>query len=248
MKKIFQRKNCVFGLLTKILEKKTIFFRRHILIYENKFIHSHIETFNLNIILMKKVSQLRAVAVAVILSISFASQVNAQVLPDDNEFVYVAMDLQGVLDLTLATDPIVEFTFNTIPSYVNGIIKPNVTELRVESTVPWDLYVQAETVNWAQLQAFSSAGTSTVPSTLLEVRVIDGAGSSALSNFTALPNTRLNIVGTVGAGDGIAAGTYLTTPDSHFFRVDYRIVPTLTAQYQAGFYGLNVIYTLAEDL
>ncbi|MFT6969602.1 MAG: hypothetical protein ACJAXX_000160 [Roseivirga sp.] len=197
---------------------------------------------------MKKVSQLRMLAVVAIFSLSFASQVNAQVLPDDNEFVYVAMDLQGVLDLTLATDPNVEFTFNTIPSYVNGIIKPNVTELKVESTVPWDLYVQAETVTWAQLQAFSSAGVSTIPSTLLEVRVINGAGTSALTDFTALSNTRLDIVGTIGAADGVASGTYLTTPDSHFFRVDYRIVPTLTAQYQAGFYGLNVIYTLAEDL
>ncbi len=197
---------------------------------------------------MKKVAQLRVLAIAALLAVTSAFQANAQVLPDDNEFVYVAMDLQGVLDLTLATDPNVEFTFNTIPSYVNGIIKPNVTELRVESTVPWDLYVQAETTNWAQLQAFSSAGTSTVPSTLLEVRVIDGAGTSALTNFTSLTDTRLDIVGTVGAGDGIAAGTYLTTPDSHFFRVDYRIVPTLTAQYQAGFYGFKVDYTLAEDL
>jgi len=197
---------------------------------------------------MKKLVNIKALAVAALLSITFANTANAQVLPDDNEFVYVAMDLQGVLDLTLATDPNVEFTFNTIPSYVNGIIKPNVTELKVESTVPWDLFVQAETVNWSQLQAFSSAGTSTIPSTLLEVRVIDGAGNSALTDFTSLTDTRLDIVGTVGAGDGIAAGTYLTTPDTHFFRVDYRIIPTLTAQYQAGFYGLNVIYTLAEDL
>ena len=197
---------------------------------------------------MKKLLNIKAIAVAILMTAAFANTTNAQVLPDDNEFVYVAMDLQGVLDLTLATDPNVEFTFNTIPSYVNGIIKPNVTELRVESTVPWDLFVQAETVNWSQLQAFSSAGTSTIPSTLLEVRVIDGAGNSALTDFTNLTDTRLDIIGTVGAGDGVAAGTYLTTPDSHFFRVDYRIVPTLTAQYQAGFYGLNVIYTLAEDL
>lgn len=197
---------------------------------------------------MKKLVNIKALVVATLLTVAFAQQANAQVLPDDNEFVYVAMDLQGVLDLTLATDPNVEFTFNTIPSYVNGIIKPNVTELRVESTVPWDLFVQAETVNWSQLQAFSSAGTSTIPSTLLEVRVIDGAGNSALNNFTGLTDARLDIVGSVGAGDGIAAGTYLTTPDTHFFRVDYRIIPTLTAQYQAGFYGLNVIYTLAEDL
>ncbi len=197
---------------------------------------------------MKRLVNIKAFVVAAVLALAIGNQANAQVLPDDNEFVYVAMDLQGVLDLTLATDPNVEFTFNTIPSYVNGIIKPNVTELRVESTVPWDLYVQAETTNWAQLQAFSSAGTSTIPSTLLEVRVIDGAGSSALNNFTSLTDARLDIVGTVGAGDGVAAGSYLTTPDSHFFRVDYRIIPTLTAQYQAGYYGLNVIYTLAEDL
>lgn len=197
---------------------------------------------------MKKLVNIKALVVAALLAVGFVNTANAQVLPDDNEFVYVAMDLQGVLDLTLATDPNVEFTFNTIPSYVNGIIKPNVTELKVESTVPWDLYVQSETTNWAQLQAFSSAGTSTIPSTLLEVRVIDGAGNSALQNFTNLTDARLDIVGTVGAGDGIAAGSFLTTPDTHFFRVDYRIVPTLTAQYQAGFYGLNVIYTLAEDL
>lgn len=197
---------------------------------------------------MKKLVKIKALAVAAVLSITFSNTANAQVLPDDNEFVYVAMDLQGVLDLTLATDPNVEFTFNTIPSYVNGMIKPNVTELKVESTVPWDLYVQSETTNWAQLQAFSSAGTSTIPSTLLEVRVIDGAGNSALQNFTNLTDARLDIVGTVGAGDGVAAGSFLTSPDTHFFRVDYRIVPTLTAQYQAGFYGLNVIYTLAEDL
>lgn len=197
---------------------------------------------------MKNQLNLKALVVATMLVLGFANSANAQVLPDDNEFVYVAMDLQGVLDLTLATDPNVEFTFNTIPSYVNGIIKPNVTELKVESTVPWDLYVQAESAQWAQLQPFSSAGTDIIPSTLLEVRVIDGAGNSALQNFTALTDTRLDIVGSVATSDGIDAGSFLTTPDTHFFRVDYRIVPTLTAQYQAGFYGLNVIYTLAEDL
>lgn len=197
---------------------------------------------------MKKLFKIKALVVATLLAVTFANTANAQVLPDDNEFVYVAMDLQGVLDLTLNTDPNVEFTFNTIPSYVNGIIKPNVTTLSVESTVPWDLYVQAETPEWAQLQAFSSAGTSTIPSTLLEVRVIDGAGNSALNNFTPLTDTRLDIVGTVAASDGIAAGSFLTSQSTHFFRVDYRIVPTLTAQYQAGYYGLNVIYTLAEDL
>ena len=50
------------------------------------------------------------------------------------------MDLQGVLDLTLTTDPNIEFTFN-YSFYVNGIIKPNVTELQVSQ---WNsgLYVR----------------------------------------------------------------------------------------------------------
>ena len=197
---------------------------------------------------MKKLFKIKALVVATSLAVTFANNANAQtVLPDDNEFVYVAMDLQGVLDLTLTTDPNIEFTFNTIPSYVNGIIKPNVTELKVESTVPWDLYVQAETAEWDQLQPFSSAGINTIPSTLLEVRVLDGTGAG-ITAFTGLTNTRLDIVGTIDPDNGIAAGSYLTTPSTHLFRVDYRIIPTLTQQYQAGDYGLTEIYTLAEDL
>ena len=79
----------------------------------------------------KKLFKIKALIVAALFAVTFTNNAHAQddpLLPDDNEFVYVA------LYLTLVTDSNIEFTFNTIPSYVNGIINPNVTELRVEST------------------------------------------------------------------------------------------------------------------
>ena len=191
--------------------------------------------------------KLRAFALLMVTGLFLSGQAFAQ-LPDDNEYVYTTMDLQGVLDLTMTTDPNLSFVFTSIPQYTNGIIKPNATKLLVESTVKWDLYVNAETANWEVLQTYSNQGTSVIRDTILEVRVIDGAGISALSSFTDLTLARLDIVGTVAASDGIAAGSYLTSPNTHQFRVDYRVVPTVTAGYKAGYYGLNVIYNLAEDL
>ena len=200
---------------------------------------------------MKNVLKLRVVAVMVIATFALSSRAFAQ-LPTDNENVYVSMELQGVLDLTLLTDPNVDFVFSTIPQYVDGITKTNVTELRVESTVPWDLHVNAETASWEQFTSYSIAGNATVPSSIIGVRAIDAAGNSLIgSGFTALTGTdNLPIIGDGGlaaADTPGAAGTYLTSPDTHQFRVDYRLSPGLDT-YQAGYYGMNLIYTLAEDL
>lgn len=179
--------------------------------------------------------------------IFFSNNTFAQ-LPDDNEYVYVTMDLQGVLELTMTTDPNIGFVFSNIQQYQSGIINANATQLRVESTVGWDLYCNSETSTWDVLQTYTTSGTSTVPDSLLEVKVIDAAGNSALSTFTKMQNTRLDIIGTTTASDGNAAGTYLTAPTTHQFRVDYRIIPTLASNFRSGYYGLSVVYTLTEDL
>jgi len=224
----------------------------NVFIYENKSIYSHVETFNLNIIIMKNVFKLRMLAVVAVASFTLSSSAFAQ-LPTDNENVYVSLELQGVLDLTLLTDPNVDFIFSTIPQYVDGITKTNVTELRVESTVPWDLHVNAETATWEQFTTYSLAGSPSVPSSIIGIRAIDAAGNSLIgSGFTSLTGTdNLAIIGDGGivdAGDTPgAAGTYLTSPNTHQFRVDYRLSPGLDT-YQAGYYGMNLIYTLAEDL
>lgn len=230
----------------------------NVFIYENKSIYSHVETFNLNIIIMKNVFKLRMLAVVAVASFTLSSSAFAQ-LPTDNENVYVSLELQGVLDLTLVTDPNLDFIFSTIPQYVNGITKTNATELRVESTVAWDLTVNAETTEWENFEAYSQAGTTVIPSSIIGVRAIDAAGNSLIDGngtanvYTALSGTdELAIIGdasgTVDATDVPGApGTYLTSPSTHQFRVDYRLSPGLS-NYTAGYYGINLVYTLAEDL
>ena len=211
---------------------------------------------------MKNVFKLRVLAVVAIVTFSLSSKAFAQ-LPTDNENVFISLELQGVLDLTLVTDPNLDFVFSTIPQYQNGITKTNATELRVESTVDWDLSVNAETLNWEIFETYAAAttGTEVIPSSIIEVRAINADGSSlidgggAANTYFPLTGTDfLNIIGddpgtvTSDDSDGPGApGTYLTSPDSHQFRVDYRLKPGLSA-YRAGYYGINLIYTLAEDL
>ena len=50
---------------------------------------------------------------------AFAFQSKAQL--SDEEYAYVTMDLQGILNLTMTTDPTVNFSFKTIPDYQNGL-------------------------------------------------------------------------------------------------------------------------------
>lgn len=202
---------------------------------------------------MKNVFKLRVLAAVAIVSFAMTAKTYGQALPTDNENVYVSLELQGVLELTMVTDPNVDFVFNTIPQYVDGIIKTNVTELKVESTVPWDLHVNAETAAWEQFSQYSTSGSDIVPSSIIGIRAIDAAGNSLIgSGFTALNSTdNLPIIGDGGLSDPNdtpgAAGSYLTSPNTHQFRVDYQLQPGLDT-YQAGYYGINLIYTLAEDL
>lgn len=207
---------------------------------------------------MKNVFKMRTLALMAIVSFALTTRAFAQ-LPTDNENVYISLELQGVLDLTLVTDPNLDFVFSTIPQYQNGITKTNATELRVESTVAWDLTVNAETATWENFETYSSAGTAAILSDIIGVRAIDAAGNSLIDGggvantyFSLTGTDQLPIIGdvtgTVDAGDIPGApGSYLSTPDTHQFRIDYRLSPGLDT-YTAGYYGINLIYTLAEDL
>src|ERR1043165_8606249 len=75
---------------------------------------------------------------------------NANAQLSDQEYVAVTMDLQGILELNMTTEPQVDFVFNSIQKYQVGITKYNATRLEVESTVPWDLYAQPSTEFWTQ--------------------------------------------------------------------------------------------------
>ncbi len=236
---------------------------------------------------MKNIAQkkLWIAAIAGLLSFNAA---NAQL--SDQEYVAVTMDLQGILELNMTTEPQVDFVFNTIQKYQVGITKYNATRLEVESTVPWDLYVQPSTQFWTQQIAYGAGtnGQGTLPSEILEMMAIQsnavaapltmnsfiGLSSNAGANTASLnPSAATQFLAgefLQGVASSYAPSTSTASPLTNKFLLHYRIkpgvpanFPDLTAQYpaiaaatfpaltpyaQPGYYDLEVVYTLTEDL
>jgi len=207
----------------------------------------------------------------------FALQTKAQL--SDEEYAYITMDLQGILNLTMTTDPTVNFSFKTIPDYQNGIIKFNATRLSVDATVAWDLFAYASTDNWTQVEAYSTNGQATLPAEILEMQSVQPNACLAPANFNALVSlnglTNSGVVGGVptaatqflagmvgtAAGQSYAPGAAAQSPSTNQFRVHYRLKPGIPASFpnstvaiaapgfaQAGYYYLEVVYSLVEDL
>jgi hypothetical protein len=213
---------------------------------------------------------------------------NAQL--SDQEYVAVTMDLQGILELNMTTEPQVDFVFNTIQKYQVGITKYNATRLEVESTVPWDLYVQPSTQFWTQQIAYGAGtnGQGTLPSEILEMQAIQanavgatytmnsfiGLSSDAGANTASLtPSANTQFLAgefAQGVASSYAPSTSMSSPLTNKFLIHYRIkpgvpanFPDLTAQYpaiaaatfpaltpyaQPGYYDMEIVYTLTEDL
>lgn len=208
----------------------------------------------------------------------------------DQEYVAVTMDLQGILELNMTTEPQVDFVFNTIQKYQVGITKYNATRLEVESTVPWDLYAQPSTQYWTQQIAYGAGtnGQGTLPSEILEMQAIQantvaapltfnsfiGLSSNAGGNLASLtPSLNTQFLAgefAQGVASSYAPATSTASPTTNKFLIHYRIkpgvpanFPDLTTQYpalaattftaiapyaQPGYYDLEVVYTLTEDL
>ncbi len=218
----------------------------------------------------------------------------------DEEYSYVTMDLQGVLDLTMTSDAQVDFTFSTIEEYQRGIVKYNAVQLEVDATVAWDLYVYAETNTWDQVESFSSNGAASLPAEILMISssvdnsaagagtgvALDGTLQSLLGRtnsgvdaVTGLPTIATQfLAGAFGKVEGndatyaYAPGTAKGNPTTNKFRINYALYPGVpatfsgasfagvalnlatsdaanTANYaQAGYYYLEVVYSLVEDL
>lgn len=208
----------------------------------------------------------------------------------DEEYAYITMDLQGILDLTMTTNPQVDFSFNSIADYQHGIIKYNATQLEVDATVAWDLYVYASSPLWDQVEAYSTNGAGQLPAEILEIA--SSYDNTAIAGGVGLGNTFTSLKGLVTSGmdDGtpdvntqflmggdntIAAavesgvpGTAAGNPDTHKFRINYKLKPGVAAKFtdadgitdlstigtntvdyaQAGYYYIEVVYALVEDL
>lgn len=223
---------------------------------------------------------------------------SAQTQLSDEEYSYVTMDLQGVLDLTMTSNPQVDFTFSSIQDYQNGIIKFNAVQLEIDATVAWDLYVYAAADLWTQVESFSTNGAGNLPPEILMISSsvdntgVDGAAvevGSALQSLRGVTNAGIvggapaaatqflaGNLGTTEAGaasDSEAPGTAAGNPDTHKFRINYALYPGVPATFadhgetynggaldlaalpgntpayaQAGYYYLEVVYSLVEDL
>jgi hypothetical protein len=214
---------------------------------------------------------------AIVAFAAFALQSKAQL--SDEEYAYVTMDLQGILNLTMTTDPTVNFVFKSIPDYQNGIIKFNATKLDVDATVAWDLFAYASTDNWVQVDAYSTNGQATLPAEILEMQSIQPNTTAATNNFNSLISLKgltnsgvtggvptaatqflAGMVGTA-AGQSYAPGAASSNPTTNQFRVHYRLKPGIPATFpnstvslgvpnfaQSGYYYLEVVYALVEDL
>jgi len=227
---------------------------------------------------MKKVVFLFALAALVLCSVQ---QSYAQL--DDEEYNYVTMDLQGILNLTMTTDPQVDFTFNSIQDYQIGITRFNATRLEVDATLAWDLFVYAGTDSWNQIESYSTNGNPYLPAEILELQSsVTSIAPANINNFTSLKGlTNSTVIGGVptaatqflagqnglatGTGSAFPPGTAAANPSTHKFRIDMRLYPNIPATFpnstvalttngnnipyaQAGYYYLEVIYSLVEDL
>ena len=134
---------------------------------------------------MKKTQIKKVLLAATIVGLFSINQSSAQL--SDQEYVSVTMDLQGILQLNMTTEPQVDFVFNTIQKYQVGITKYNATRLEVESTVPWDLYAQPSTQYWTQELAYGAGtnGQSQLPSEILEMESIQPNNVAALLSFNS---------------------------------------------------------------
>jgi hypothetical protein len=207
----------------------------------------------------------------------------------DEEYAYITMDLQGILNLTMTSGPQVDFSFNSIAEYKQGIVKYNATQLEVDATVAWDMYVYAATDTWTQVEAYSTNGAAHLPAEILEIS--SSYNNSAITGGVGLDNNLVSLKGLTNSGmdDGTpdintqflmggdntlagsdengAPGTADGNPTSNKFRISYRLKPGVPATFpnstvaldavtlgntvdyaQAGYYYLEVVYSLVEDL
>ncbi len=220
----------------------------------------------------------RILFLSVAVALLFGAQQTTKAQLSDEEYNYVTMDLRGILNLTMTTNPQVDFTFKTIQEYQHGITRFNATQLEVDATLAWDLFVYASTDNWTQVEAYSTNGTPDLPAEILEMQSsVTSSAPVNINSFTSLlglansgvaagvPTAATQFlageVGT-GAGQSFDPGTAAANPTTNKFRIDMRLVPGIPATFpnnttvplaapgyaQAGYYYLEVVYSLVEDL
>jgi hypothetical protein len=159
----------------------------------------------------------------------------------------------------LKTSPNIEFVFDAISDYENGITIYNAFELNILATgTDWDLYVGAKTAavgTWNQNAQYSLAGVLP-PVSILQMQVRNNSNTPLTSGFFGLTDisTPTYIIGSAAADPQItcpnngtnAPGSYLVDPNCYTFKIDLKIQPGF--DYRPGMYSLEIEYFIVQDL
>lgn len=168
-----------------------------------------------------------------------------------SETSFVGADFQGVLNLTIISNPQVDFNFKSVADYKNGIVKYNAVTLQVDATSSWDLFAYAASDYCTQVQAYSTDGEPQLPSEILELkssvtnRCAPAGGT--FNTFTSLKGVSNSgvaagipdasktqfLAGMVGKeyGQRYEPGSAKSNPETNLFKIHYRIVPGLPATF-----------------
>ncbi len=181
--------------------------------------------------------------------------------------LYFILNIHFLFAQTLSygpkTSPNVEFTFNTMNKYQNGLTIPNVLTLNINADLTqWDLYVGATSANpgFFEVSNYYSTTGNEPDVGLLQIRLRNTSNTSQVTGFIPLTDIAIptDIIGNhLGADDPVDCddpapvgtnkpGNYLTRPECYRFSVDLRVTPGLA--YRAGLYTLRIDFMLVQDL
>jgi hypothetical protein len=180
-------------------------------------------------------------------------------------FVVMSSEIKAQsLSFDAKSSPDLDFTFNSIQKYINGITVAHALELNINAIgSEWDLYIGATTTaagSFNVINSYSNTGTTPPPVSLIQARIYD-SNNTPISGSGFFPLTDIAtptyIIGSssndaaVNCGDAVPTGTntpgsYLTDPECYKFKVDLKLVPGLT--YRPGLYTLRIDFIIIEDL
>jgi len=162
---------------------------------------------------------------------------NAQLVDEKN--VTVTMDLQPILQLDMTTSDQLEFVFDDVSDYYAGIVQYGATQLRVSSSVDWDLYAIGRsnanaTGFWDQQTSYSTNGSADIPLSALELRQSQANPVGAATDYSVAFRNTANLAAATsnsvyydaalavpapgekyiagnggGAGTGVTGGSYI---------------------------------------
>ncbi len=129
---------------------------------------------------------------------------------DDRAVIPVAVTLNSILRLNVTSGGNIEFNFNTLADYTNGIVNSDAydTQFTVASSVDWEVVMFSEEDNLVGTDM--ADGSSTMPLDNIGYRVDHiGTGTTAdlfiipsESSTAALTNSEIAIVGNAGTNAG----------------------------------------------